>query len=41
MCLYNWDYTINHNENEDERSHRHDIGLEMDTKIVNKNSVSI
>ena len=26
MFLDSWDYTINHNENEDEnRSHRHDI----------------
>ena len=27
MCLYSWDYTINHNENEDEnekRLHRYD-----------------
>ena len=28
MCLYSWDYTINHNENEDEnakkRSHKYD-----------------
>ena len=28
MCLYSWDYTINHNENENEnenRSNRYDI----------------
>ena len=26
MCLYSWDYTINHNENEGEkRPHRYDI----------------
>ena len=46
MCLYSWDYTINHNENEDEiekRSHKYDIdlGLEMDTNIVNIRNVSV
>ena len=28
MCLYSWDYKINHNENEDEMkkgSHRYDV----------------
>ena len=25
VCLYIWDYAINHNENEDERSDRYDI----------------
>ena len=23
MCLYSWDYTINHNENEDENNRSH------------------
>ena len=43
MFLDSWDYTINHNENEDEnRSHRHDINrprLKHGHKIVNIESI--
>ena len=48
MCLYSWDYTINHNENEDENEktdHLYttqiDLDLVMDTDVVNAESVSV
>ena len=43
MCIYLWDYTINHNENEDENDKidhidvvKIDLGLDMDTYKGNK-----
>ena len=27
MCLFSWDYTINHNENDEEQIIRYDINL--------------
>ena len=48
MCLYSWDYTINHNENEDENEKKDHIdttcialALDMDTNVVNFRSVSV
>ena len=47
MRLYSWDYTINHNENEDEMKKDYidttqiDLGLDMDTNMVNIRSVSV
>ena len=48
MCLYSWDFTINHNENENknEKIDRTDttladLGLDMDTNIVNIKSVEV
>ena len=46
ICLYSWDYTINHNENKDENEKKKqkkdhidtiyiDLGLDMNTNIVN------
>ena len=46
MCLFSWDYAINHNKNGDENGkeiNRYDIkvlGLGVDTNIVNVKSVS-
>ena len=45
--MYSWDYTINHNENEDEKNitqiptRQIDLGLDMDINIVNIKSVSV
>ena len=47
MCLYFWDYMINHNEyeNENEEQIRYttqiDLGLDTNTNIVNKKPVSL
>ena len=48
MCLYSWDFTINHNENENKNEKIDltdttlaDLGLDMDTNIVNIKSVEV
>ena len=48
MCLYSWDYTIYYNQNEDENEKiehiyttKIDLGLDMDTNIVNIKSISL
>ena len=46
MCLYSWEYTINHYENEDEiekwlYTTKTDLCFDMGTNIVNIRSVSV
>ena len=44
MCLYSWNYAINHNENGDENKKKEsqtDLGLDMDTNTENMRSVSV
>ena len=49
MCLYSWDYTTTHNENEDENKKqitkiwkkKIDLDLDMDRNIVNIECLSI